>query len=133
MAAATLPSASAKVAVRNIARAVSSSQPLLLLHASSRRGRGLHPLPLAASAASQGAHLRRALSVSASAAAGGNNGAAPRAAEREYDYDLFTIGAGSGGMRASRVASALYGARAAVCEMPFATVASDALGGVGGT
>jgi glutathione reductase (NADPH) len=36
-------------------------------------------------------------------------------------------------MRASRVASALYGARAAVCEMPFATVASDALGGVGGT
>ncbi|XP_066341793.1 glutathione reductase, chloroplastic-like [Miscanthus floridulus] len=133
MAAATLPSASAKVAVRNIARAVSSSQPLLLLHASSRRGRGLHPLPLAASAASQGAHLRRALSVSASAAAGGNNGFAPRAAEREYDYDLFTIGAGSGGMRASRVASALYGARAAVCEMPFATVASDALGGVGGT
>ena len=25
----------------------------------------------------------------------------------EYDYDLFTIGAGSGGVRASRVASAL--------------------------
>ncbi|CAD6205138.1 unnamed protein product [Miscanthus lutarioriparius] len=133
MAAATLPSASAKVAVRNLARVASSRQPLLLLHASYRRGRGLHPLPLAASAASQGAHLRRALSVSASATAGGNNDAAPRAAEREYDYDLFTIGAGSGGMRASRVASALYGARAAVCEMPFATVASDALGGVGGT
>ncbi|KAG0549523.1 hypothetical protein BDA96_01G263000, partial [Sorghum bicolor] len=133
MAAATLPSASAKAAVRNLGRAVSSRQPLLLLlHASSRRG--LLPHPLVASAKSQGAHLRRPLSVSASAAAtGGNNGAAPRAAEREYDYDLFTIGAGSGGMRASRVASALYGARAAVCEMPFATVASDALGGVGGT
>jgi glutathione reductase (NADPH) len=133
MAAATLPSASAKAAVRNLGRAVSSRQPLLLLlHASSRRG--LLPHPLVASAKSQGAHLRRPLSVSASAAAtGGNNGAAPRAAEREYDYDLFTIGAGSGGMRASRVASALYGACAAVCEMPFATVASDALGGVGGT
>ncbi|MEJ2409497.1 MAG: glutathione-disulfide reductase [Novosphingobium sp.] len=33
----------------------------------------------------------------------------------EYDYDLFTIGAGSGGVRASRVASA-YGARVAVAE-----------------
>jgi glutathione reductase (NADPH) len=33
----------------------------------------------------------------------------------EYDYDLFTIGAGSGGVRASRVSSA-YGARVAVAE-----------------
>ncbi|WAT18570.1 glutathione-disulfide reductase [Aurantiacibacter sp. MUD11] len=33
----------------------------------------------------------------------------------EYDYDLFTIGAGSGGVRASRVASA-YGAKVAVAE-----------------
>jgi glutathione reductase (NADPH) len=33
----------------------------------------------------------------------------------EFDYDLFTIGAGSGGVRASRVASA-YGARVAVAE-----------------
>jgi glutathione reductase (NADPH) len=32
-----------------------------------------------------------------------------------YDYDLFTIGAGSGGVRASRVAAA-YGARVAVAE-----------------
>lgn len=32
-----------------------------------------------------------------------------------YDYDLFTIGAGSGGVRASRVASA-HGARVAVAE-----------------
>ncbi|CAN6288213.1 unnamed protein product [Urochloa humidicola] len=134
MAAATLPHASASAAtaaaggaVRCLARAVSPRHPLL--HAP-RRGR-LHPLPLAA--ASPGARLRPALSVSASAAAGGGNGAASAAAEREYDYDLFTIGAGSGGMRASRIASALYGARAAVCELPFATVASDALGGVGGT
>ncbi|MDJ0655936.1 MAG: glutathione-disulfide reductase [Xanthomonadales bacterium] len=33
----------------------------------------------------------------------------------EYDYDLFVIGAGSGGVRASRIAAG-YGARVAVCE-----------------
>ncbi|MEW9853999.1 glutathione-disulfide reductase [Novosphingobium sp. M1R2S20] len=33
----------------------------------------------------------------------------------EFDYDLFTIGAGSGGVRASRVAAS-YGARVAVAE-----------------
>ena len=33
----------------------------------------------------------------------------------QYDYDLFTLGAGSGGTRASRVASA-HGARVAVAE-----------------
>ena len=33
----------------------------------------------------------------------------------EYDYDLFTIGAGSGGVRASRVAAA-HGVRVAVAE-----------------
>lgn len=33
----------------------------------------------------------------------------------EYDYDLFTIGAGSGGVRASRVAAA-HGARVAIAE-----------------
>ncbi len=32
-----------------------------------------------------------------------------------YDYDLFTIGAGSGGVAASRRASAL-GARVGICE-----------------
>ena len=36
-------------------------------------------------------------------------------AEPEYDFDLFTIGAGSGGVRASRVAAA-HGARVAVAE-----------------
>jgi glutathione reductase (NADPH) len=33
----------------------------------------------------------------------------------KYDYDLFTIGAGSGGVRASRVAAS-FGARAGVAE-----------------
>lgn len=50
----------------------------------------------------------------------------------EYDYDVFTIGAGSGGVRASRMAAAA-GARVAVCEMPYDTKASETTGGVGGT
>ncbi len=33
-----------------------------------------------------------------------------------YDYDLFVIGAGSGGIRAARVASAVFGAKTAVAE-----------------
>src|SRR5687767_15563820 len=33
----------------------------------------------------------------------------------EYDYDLFTIGAGSGGVRAARIAAG-YGAKVAVAE-----------------
>lgn len=33
----------------------------------------------------------------------------------KYDYDLFVIGAGSGGVRASRMASS-FGARVAICE-----------------
>ena len=36
-------------------------------------------------------------------------------AGRRFDYDLFTIGGGSGGVRASRV-SACYGARVAIAE-----------------
>uniref|UniRef100_A0A7N0ZRW0 Glutathione reductase n=1 Tax=Kalanchoe fedtschenkoi TaxID=63787 RepID=A0A7N0ZRW0_KALFE len=51
---------------------------------------------------------------------------------RNYDFDLFTIGAGSGGVRASRFA-ANFGASVAVCELPFATIASETAGGVGGT
>ncbi|KAF8085285.1 hypothetical protein N665_0672s0002 [Sinapis alba] len=52
--------------------------------------------------------------------------------DRHYDFDLFTIGAGSGGVRASRFATT-YGASAAVCELPFSTISSDTAGGVGGT
>jgi glutathione reductase (NADPH) len=35
---------------------------------------------------------------------------------RKYDYDLFVIGAGSGGVRASRIAAGEHGARVAVAE-----------------
>lgn len=51
---------------------------------------------------------------------------------RPYDFDLFTIGAGSGGVRASRFA-ANFGASVAVCELPFSTISSNSAGGVGGT
>ncbi|KAJ7977305.1 glutathione reductase [Quillaja saponaria] len=51
---------------------------------------------------------------------------------RHYDFDLFTIGAGSGGVRASRFA-ANFGASVAVCELPFSTISSETKGGVGGT
>ncbi|KAF3436214.1 hypothetical protein FNV43_RR23306 [Rhamnella rubrinervis] len=51
---------------------------------------------------------------------------------RHYDFDLFTIGAGSGGVRASRFA-ANSGATVAICELPFSTISSETTGGVGGT
>ncbi|XP_061369064.1 glutathione reductase, chloroplastic-like [Gastrolobium bilobum] len=53
-------------------------------------------------------------------------------ASQNYDFDLFTIGAGSGGVRASRFA-ANYGASVAICELPFSTISSETTGGVGGT
>ncbi|PIA31505.1 hypothetical protein AQUCO_04900066v1 [Aquilegia coerulea] len=57
-----------------------------------------------------------------------SNGTEPR----HFDFDLFTIGAGSGGVRASRFASN-FGAKVAICELPFATISSESAGGVGGT
>lgn len=65
------------------------------------------------------------LSVRVTASAGNGSGT--------YDYDLFTIGGGSGGVRASRFASGNYGAKVALCEMPLDWIASDTAGGVGGT
>lgn len=63
------------------------------------------------------------------ACADGGNGAS---CYRQFDFDLFTIGAGSGGVRASRLA-ATYGAQVAICELPFSTISSENAGGVGGT
>lgn len=54
------------------------------------------------------------------------------AEEQQYDYDLFVIGAGSGGVRASRT-SAAFGAKVAICELPFHPISSETNGGVGGT
>lgn len=52
--------------------------------------------------------------------------------ERHFDFDLFVIGAGSGGVRASRF-SAQYGAKVGICELPFHPISSEVSGGVGGT
>ncbi|KAM7488739.1 hypothetical protein LguiB_026223 [Lonicera macranthoides] len=52
--------------------------------------------------------------------------------EAQYDFDLFVIGAGSGGVRASRF-SAQYGAKVGICELPFHPISSEVVGGVGGT
>ncbi|AQK76044.1 Glutathione reductase cytosolic [Zea mays] len=49
-----------------------------------------------------------------------------------YDYDLFVIGAGSGGVRGSRTAAS-FGAKVAICELPFHPISSEWLGGHGGT
>ncbi|CAA0839992.1 Glutathione reductase- cytosolic [Striga hermonthica] len=52
--------------------------------------------------------------------------------EGHYDFDLFVIGAGSGGVRASRF-SAQNGAKVGICELPFHPISSETVGGVGGT
>ncbi|KAK7268665.1 hypothetical protein RIF29_21370 [Crotalaria pallida] len=49
-----------------------------------------------------------------------------------FEFDLFVIGAGSGGVRASRF-SASYGAKVGLCELPFNPISSETFGGVGGT
>ncbi|KAJ1298669.1 hypothetical protein BS78_01G471300 [Paspalum vaginatum] len=113
---ATLPF-SCSSTLQTLTRTLSPRGPLQLR-------RGLLRLPSLAALPRLARPCRRHVSASAA------NGAS---AEGEYDYDLFTIGAGSGGVRASRFASTLYGARVAICEMPFATIASDEQGGLGGT
>ena len=54
------------------------------------------------------------------------------ASEGSYDYDLFTIGGGSGGVRGSRF-SGTFGAKVAIAELPFAYESGDNAGGLGGT
>ncbi|CAL4885940.1 unnamed protein product [Urochloa decumbens] len=60
------------------------------------------------------------------------DGEAPVADGEAYDYDLFVIGAGSGGVRGSRTAAS-FGAKVAICELPFHPISSDWQGGHGGT
>ncbi|CAI5528018.1 unnamed protein product [Closterium sp. Naga37s-1] len=50
----------------------------------------------------------------------------------DYEWDLVTIGVGSGGTRASRIASS-FGAKVAAIELPFNPISSETQGGVGGT
>jgi len=56
------------------------------------------------------------------------------ASASEYDFDLFTIGGGSGGVRGSRWAAMQYKAKVALAELPFAIVSTKlTAGGLGGT
>jgi glutathione reductase (NADPH) len=51
----------------------------------------------------------------------------------DFDYDLFVIGGGSAGTRASRF-SGSYGAKVAVVELPYSPISTETtLGGLGGT
>lgn len=44
----------------------------------------------------------------------------------EYDYDLFVIGCGSGGMRATRFAKKHFNvAKVGTCDMPFSQLSVD--------
>ncbi|PKU75713.1 Glutathione reductase, chloroplastic [Dendrobium catenatum] len=113
----------------------SSSSTLQLLARKIPSPLSLIPNPL--SAASPLLFIRRTNSLHqrcfgarAEADEGSDNGAVVE--RHNFDFDLFTIGAGSGGVRASRFA-ANYGASVAICELPFATISSDLAGGVGGT
>lgn len=51
----------------------------------------------------------------------------------QYDFDLFVIGAGSGGVRASRFSTQFGAKKVGMCELPFHPISSEVLGGVGGT
>ncbi|CAL1384471.1 unnamed protein product [Linum trigynum] len=55
------------------------------------------------------------------------------AEEAHFDFDLFVIGAGSGGVRASRFATNFGAKKVGICELPFHPISSEVIGGVGGT
>ncbi|CAM6085074.1 unnamed protein product [Calypogeia fissa] len=61
-----------------------------------------------------------------------NGGAAAPISSHGYEYDLFVIGGGSGGVRGSRMAAS-HGAKVALVELPFNPISSDSHGGLGGT
>ena len=52
--------------------------------------------------------------------------------KHDFDYDIFVIGGGSGGVRASRMSSTA-GAKVGLVELPFNPISSDTQGGLGGT
>ncbi|GKV35250.1 hypothetical protein SLEP1_g43550 [Rubroshorea leprosula] len=49
--------------------------------------------------------------------------------DSHFDFDLFVIGTGSGGVRAARL-SANFGAKVGICELSFHSISSDVIGEV---
>ncbi|KAI3811203.1 hypothetical protein L1987_20922 [Smallanthus sonchifolius] len=49
--------------------------------------------------------------------------------KNQHDFDLFVIGAGSGGVRASKF-SAQYGTKDGICKLPIHPINSKVIGGV---
>jgi glutathione reductase (NADPH) len=86
-----------------------------------------HRRPIVHCPANQGRLATRASSQTS------NGTSASSSSPSDFDFDLFCIGAGSGGVRAARVAAGTYGAKVAICELPYGRVASDEVGGAGGT
>ncbi|PKU61814.1 Glutathione reductase, chloroplastic/mitochondrial [Dendrobium catenatum] len=104
-------SSTLQILARKIPSPLSAASPLLFIP----RTNSLH---------------QRCFGARAKADEGSDNGAVVE--HHNFDFDLFTIGAGSGGVRATSFA-ANYGASVAICELPFAAISSDPAGGVGGT
>ena len=90
-----------------------------------RRFAGAARVPAGAPPAPGGAGHRRGAAAAAAAAGGSSCGS--------YEYDLLTIGAGSGGVRCSRVSAGTFGARVGIVELPFGFVSGARTGGAGGT
>lgn len=108
--------------------------PRLALSAASRAPlvAATAPAPAAAAAFRRAIAAPRPLRSTTTATAATANDAGKQQGDEKYDYDLFFLGAGSGGVRGARFASS-YGAKVAVAEMPLRWVSSDTEGGVGGT
>lgn len=88
--------------------------------------RAANPITAIKPPSPRAAAVRAVVTAASSNGNGASNGV-------EFDYDLFCIGAGSGGVRAARVAAGNYGAKVGICEMPYNPIASDEEGGAGGT
>lgn len=76
-----------------------------------------------------GSLIYRAINLSGQHALQPRYSTAARATAMAQEFDLVTIGAGSGGTRCSRFAAQYYNAKVACVELPFGFVSSGDVGG----